>query len=134
MKGNIGPSMKKNVNVDDATANQKKIFSKMAEEFDIDNVIPKNEQKNSVPKDFEPNSSMQSFDLSIKNYEIESNYNSSEGGRKVGTVAGSKGFSQTPDLFAADEQGEGSGLITSDSDFDQAEAAAGYKVSLPQQQ
>ena len=43
MKGNIGPSMKKNVNVDDATANQKKIFSKMAEEFDIDNVIPKNE-------------------------------------------------------------------------------------------
>jgi len=103
MKGNIGPSMKKNVNVDDVTAIQKKIFSKMAEEFDIDNVIPKNEQKNSVPKDFEPNSSMQSFDLSIKNYEIESNYNSSEG-RKVGTVAGSKGFSQTPDLIGDEAQ------------------------------
>lgn len=58
MKGNIGPSMKKNVHVDDATNNQKKIFSKMAEEFDIDNVIPKNEQKNSIPKDFEPNNSM----------------------------------------------------------------------------
>ena len=34
-----------------------KILDKI-EEFDIDNVIPKNEQKNSVPKDFEPNNSM----------------------------------------------------------------------------
>jgi len=58
MKGNIGPSMKKNVHVDDATATQKKTYAKMAEEFDIDKVIPKNEQKNSLPKDFEPNNSM----------------------------------------------------------------------------
>jgi hypothetical protein len=27
---------------------------------------------------------------------------------------------------------EGTGLITSDSDFDQAEANAGYKITLPQ--
>lgn len=43
MKGNIGPSMKKNLNINDATASDKKNFSKMALEFDIDNVIPKNE-------------------------------------------------------------------------------------------
>ena len=134
MKGNIGPSMKKNVHVDDASATQKKIFSKMAEDFDIDNVIPKNEQKNSIPKDFEPNNSMQSFDLSIKNYELESNFDSgSEGRRKGGTVAGSKGFSQTPDLLGLDGE-DGAGLITSDSDFEQAEADAGYKVTLPQHQ
>lgn len=103
----------------------------MAEEFDIDNVIPKNEQKNSIPKDFEPNNSMQSFDLSIKNYEIESNFDSaSEGRKKGGTVAGSKGFSQTPELLGLEGE-EGNGLITSDSDFDQAEADAGYKVGLP---
>lgn len=72
--------------------------------------------------------------MSIKNYEIESNYDSaSDGKRKGGTVAGSKGFSQTPDLMGLEGE-EGTGLITSDSDFDQAEVDAGYKVSLPQHQ
>ena len=47
MKGNIGPSIKKN----DQEMSQN-LFNKMAEEFDIDNVIPKNEQKQSIPKDF----------------------------------------------------------------------------------
>jgi len=69
--------------------------------------------------------------LSIKNYEIESNFDSaSEGRKKGGTVAGSKGFSQTPELLGLEGE-EGNGLITSDSDFDQAEADAGYKVGLP---
>jgi len=56
--------------------------------------------------------------LSIKNYELESNYGSgSEGRRKGGTVAGSKGFSQTPDLIGLDGE-DVVGLISSDSDFE----------------
>ena len=43
MKGNIGPNIKKTP--DEMSLNQKNLFDKMAEEFDIDNVIPRNEQK-----------------------------------------------------------------------------------------
>ena len=93
MKGNIGPTIKKTVDDD----YQKNLFSKLGEEFDIDKVIPKNEQKKQCPKDFEPNVSMQSFDLSIKNYEMESNYSSKNGNHGHNgnlTAAGnSKGFS-----------------------------------------
>ena len=41
MKGNIGPAIKKPD--EDLSINQKELFQKMAEEFDIDNVIPKAE-------------------------------------------------------------------------------------------
>lgn len=71
MKGNIGQSIKKG---EEISLNQKNLFNKMAEEFDIDNVIPKNEQKKTIPKDFLPDQSMQSFDLSIKDYDMDSDY------------------------------------------------------------
>ena len=67
---------------------------------------------------------MKSFNLSIKNYDIESNRTSThqrdESRReRIPDIA--------PGLFLEDE----SGLITSDSDFDQAEKTAGY-IGLPQ--
>ncbi len=74
MKGNIGPAIKKN----DTLSKDNKKIQKLAEEFDIDNVIPKDEQKNEVSQNFEPNDSMHSFELSIKNYDIDSNIASSE--------------------------------------------------------
>lgn len=41
MKGNIGPSKKNTyIDPDDVDKRQKRIFQKLAEEFDIDNVIP----------------------------------------------------------------------------------------------
>ena len=49
----------------------------MAEDFDIDNIIPKDEQTKQASNKLEPNDSMKSFDLSIKNYDIESNIDSS---------------------------------------------------------
>lgn len=42
MKGNIGPSKKSYYfNQDNIDNKQKRLFSKMADEFDIDKVIPK---------------------------------------------------------------------------------------------
>lgn len=41
MKGNIGPTQNKNMEATGYTNMQKKLFSKMAEEFDIDKVIPR---------------------------------------------------------------------------------------------
>ena len=78
---------------------------------------------------------MQSFDLSIKNYEIDSNLESSQNGRhrrSQNQGVDSNGFFQTPDLFN-NIDGE-SGLITSDSDFEMEEKAAGHaQVLLPMQ-
>lgn len=48
LMGNIGPTKNKYLNPVaqmDLDHKQKKLFSKMAEEFDIDNVIPKAQQK-----------------------------------------------------------------------------------------
>ena len=45
MKGNIGPTNKANLMVDVHNNMQRNLFSQMAEEFDIDNVIPKVDQK-----------------------------------------------------------------------------------------
>ena len=79
---------------------------------------------------------MHSFEFSIKNYDIESNIESSErqrpGTRGENAAAESNGFERPPGggMFKDDE----SGLITSDSDFDQAEKAAGHAMALPQQQ
>jgi hypothetical protein len=47
---------------------QKELFQKMAEEFDIDNVIPKIDQKDKASENDEA-SSMKSFELSAKNYD-----------------------------------------------------------------
>lgn len=74
MKGNIGPQVKKN----ETTQNQN---SKLAEEYDIDNIIPKDEQKNEVSQNFEPDDSMQSFDMSIKNMEFNYDIESSDRSR-----------------------------------------------------
>jgi len=79
---------------------------------------------------------MHSFELSIKNYDIESNIASSERQRPItrgeNAAAESNGFDRPPGggVFNDDE----SGLITSDSDFDQAEKAAAGNMALPQQQ
>ena len=71
MKGNIGPTQSKNVEATGYTNMQKKLFSKMAEEFDIDKVIPKSLQK--VKASHEDIAySEGSFNLSIKNEDIES--------------------------------------------------------------
>jgi hypothetical protein len=100
----------------------------LAEEFDIDNVIPLDEQKN-APSQYAKNNETQSFDLSINEYEIESNNGSS---RPVGKNFGpsqtlGKQFGSIPGLEGLDHsENEDNGLITSDSDFEQAELAAGY--------
>jgi hypothetical protein len=40
MKGNIGPSIK-NIDANNLPNEKQKAFSRLAEEFDIDNIIPK---------------------------------------------------------------------------------------------
>jgi hypothetical protein len=42
----------------------------MAEEFDIDNVIPKIDQKDKASERNDDASSMKSFELSAKNYDL----------------------------------------------------------------
>ena len=67
MKGNIGPTRANVIDKNAVSKNQKDLFSRMAEEFDIDNVIP--ERKEQASHQIE--SSMHSFDLSIKNEELD---------------------------------------------------------------
>jgi hypothetical protein len=43
MKGNIGPTQKSTVENNNYTNQQKRLFASMADEFDIDKVIPKNQ-------------------------------------------------------------------------------------------
>lgn len=71
MKGNIGPA-KKNAYVEGDEVDQikKRIFRNMAEEFDIDNVIPQAEQIAVTPDLKGINKSNQSFDLSMEEYEM----------------------------------------------------------------
>jgi hypothetical protein len=69
MKGNIGPTNKSQF-VDPLKGNaQKQLFQKMAEEFDIDNVIPKIDQKDKA-SEINDASSMKSFELSGRNYDL----------------------------------------------------------------
>ena len=79
---------------------------------------------------------MHSFELSIKNYDIESNIASSD--RERPFTRAEKAAAETNGFERAQGKGmlrdDESGLITSDSDFDNAEKAAGHKLALPQQQ
>lgn len=87
MKGNIGPSIK-NIDTNALPNDRLKAFSKLAEEFDIDNIIPKDYQKKDQSAGLERRDSAQSFDLSIKNYEMDSNLGYSEDGRAPGRGGG----------------------------------------------
>ena len=80
MKGNIGPSIK-NIDANNLPNEKQKAFSRLAEEFDIDNIIPKDFQKKGPSADVEPRHSDNSFDLSMRNYELESNMGYSEEGK-----------------------------------------------------
>ena len=93
----------------------------MAEEFAIDKVIP---DRNSEPgKSVDANNvSIGSFKLSLNNDEIESHFNSSNGGgaKMAVPIRMIKGMSDIPGYV--NDFNESSGLITSDSNF---EIAAG---------
>lgn len=92
----------------------------MAAEFDIDNVIPKFQQVND-PSEFnmhQKNDSIASFELSIRNYDLDS-YTSS---KAKDAANGGKSAA-----LAASKMGEEeSGLITSDSDFEELGHPTGY--------
>ena len=109
MKGIIGRTQGK-VDQD----KQKHIFDKLAKEYDIDKIIPKEEQNRppSDPnkrKDLSRMDSELSLGSHLKNYEMNS-----DGVSQPQNSA--NGFGKTQPPFAAD--GEESGLITSDSDFE----------------
>lgn len=79
MKGNIGPSKKNTyIDPDEVDNHQKRIWRKLAEEFDIDNVIPVAKQRvQPSPMGKQTNNhSMQSFELDSA-YEMGSNNGSS---------------------------------------------------------
>ena len=81
LMGNIGPTKNKYldpVSQMDLDHKQRRLFSKMAEEFDIDNVIPKAKQKQDIADGPEAEHSLGSFDLSL-DYEVESRKASSRG-------------------------------------------------------
>jgi hypothetical protein len=96
----------------------------MAEEFDIDNVIPKIDQKDKA-SDNQDASSLKSFELSAKNYDMVSQ-NSFRANRDfaANTATGFGGGipGVRDDISVNDNE---SGLITSDSDFEMAAIAAG---------
>lgn len=129
LKGNIGPAKKGGFN-GGLDTRQKKLFSKMADEFDIDKVIPKGDQitrLNAEAKHDDLNQSNGSFNLSVQIEDVDSIVQYSQDGSHAAitggaNTAGATGFGV--DLGAQEE--EGSGLITSDSDFDKAADAAGY--------
>ena len=80
MKGNIGPATK-TIDTDGLPNDRLKAFSRLAEEFDIDNIIPKDYQTKDQAAGFDPRDSARSFDLSIKNYDLDSSLGYSEEGR-----------------------------------------------------
>ena len=95
----------------------------MAEEFDIDNVIPKVDQKDKASENLDA-SSIKSFELSAKNYDIMSQ-NSFKNDRNFGNNTAT-GFGAIPGIKDGVSAGDNeSGLITSDSDFEAAALAAG---------
>ena len=66
MKGNIGPSKKLNLDAG-TTSQQKELFSMMADEFDIEKVIPKDTH---AKGDVVVQKSEGEFNLSINNDEL----------------------------------------------------------------
>jgi hypothetical protein len=79
MKGNIGPTSKLNFEKDNSYhAQQKQLFSKMADEFAIDKIIPDHKNQKNLTKEGNNRNSAGSFNLSIDNEEIKSYNNSSE--------------------------------------------------------
>ena len=71
MKGNIGPTKKSQFLSSEMEHNKKKLFSRIAEEFDIDRIIPDN--KNLPMQQPQNNASERSFNLSDqKDDEIDS--------------------------------------------------------------
>lgn len=130
LMGNIGPNKNKYLNPVsqmDLDHKQKKLFSKMAEEFDIDKVIPKAHQKNEITNDMDDRQSINSFDLSI-NYDNDSKRPSSRGNLAHSTMDGN-GFKLAVGHQNKQEDNISGGLITSDSDFEQAAQQAGIKNS-----
>lgn len=95
------------------------MFSKMADEFAIDKVIPDRDKHENNSQE---NQSMGSFRLSINNDGIESHFNSSNGGEPniAFPMRMLKGLKDIPGYV--NELNESDGLITSDSNF---EIAAG---------
>ena len=95
----------------------------MAEEFDFDNVIPKIDQKEKGSENMD-GSSIMSFELSAKNYDMISQ-NSFKNNRAFANNT-STGFGAIPGVKEGISVNDNeSGLITSDSDFEAAVAAAG---------
>ena len=119
MKGNIGPTKKLAIDSTSSYANQqKKLFSKMAEEFDIDKVIPR-AQQNIKTQQEDIAYSDGSFNLSINNDDIESQFAHSENAGHANTAFVNK-MSRIADIPGLDNDEGSSGLITSDSQFEVA--------------
>lgn len=119
MKGNIGPTKKLAIDSTGTFANQqKKLFSKMADEFDIDKVIPRAQQTTKTKQENIAYSEG-SFNLSINNDDIESQYAHSENAGHGNTVFANR-MSKLADIPGLDNDAGSSGLITSDSQFEVA--------------
>ena len=136
MKGNIGPSKKNTyIDPDEVDNHQKRIWRKLAEEFDIDNVIPVAQQRvqpSPLANGKTQNHSMQSFELDSA-YEMGSNHGSStnafntKNGFGPANTVDQGFFNGIPGLEDIENSNEDDdGLITSDSDFDVAVKTAGY--------
>jgi hypothetical protein len=98
MKGNIGPAKKQAyIDGEEVDQRQKHILRKMAEEFDIDNVIPQAEQM-AVTPDIPAIKSEKSFDLSMEDYEINSHQSRSPDKNFGPANTMGKGFSGIPGL------------------------------------
>lgn len=111
MKGNIGPTSKFITDNKDFASQQKNLFSKMAEDFAIDKIIPDRELKNKSNEDI--GYSNGSFNLSLHK-DNQSNYNSSsDHHRSVPNKV--NGVLDVPGMNNHDDS---SGLVTSDSNFD----------------
>jgi hypothetical protein len=116
MKGNIGPSSKFIIDQNnDYSQQQKQLFSRMADEFAIDKVIP-NRDHVSMGENEEINYSNRSWKLSLHKDDVTSSLNGSIHNRSVVDK-------HTPnlDIPGLNHGGdESSGLVTSDSAFELA--------------
>lgn len=115
MKGIIGRTAGHHVNKD----KQANVWSKLAFDYDLDKIIPKEEQLKppSHRKGVKKDESELSVGSKFQNYDINSDYSY----RARNSAPGSA----RKDAEKANE--EESGLITSDSDFEMAAQTAGYK-------
>ena len=122
MKGNIEPIKRGQQSL--AAGFQSDFARRLAEEFDIDNVIEKADQKEEA-SEINDLDSMASFQLSVNqyNYEINSQSQASNvGAREVAAQTLDENVLNIPGVG----QGDGEALITSDSDFDEAAEVAGH--------